>query len=134
MITATVLGNDTVLSWAEEWIHLLNEAEEERRVAVNAKHRAEFGRDLYPEGGRYATFTLDRPGRKFTRVVMTVSGGARSVHAFFDQRTGDVFKSAGWGAPAKGVRYNLLDADSRSRMFARMDWAGGYLYADRAGR
>lgn len=127
MISAVVIGNDTVLSWAEEWLRLLNEAEELRRVEVNAKHRAEFGRDLY-ESARYATFTLDRPGRKFTRVVMTTEHGDRSVHAFFDQQTGDVYKSAGWGAPAKGVRYNLLDAESRERMFARLTFTGGYLY------
>ena len=31
-----------------------------------------------------------------------------SVHAFIDQKTGDVFKPASFKAPAKGVRYNVL--------------------------
>lgn len=131
MIAATVHGNDTIVAWAEEWLRRLNEDEVARRAEVNASHRAEFGRDLYPTGSQYATFTLDRPGRKFTRVVMTTEHGDRSVHAFFDHNTGDVLKDAGWSAPAKGARFNLLDAESRERMFARMSWTSGYLYAGR---
>lgn len=51
----------------------------------------------------------------------------RSVHCFVGQDTGDVFKAAGWKAPAKGVRYNLCtEGDEVARVF---DWAGGYLYA-----
>jgi hypothetical protein len=127
MITATVVGNDTVVAWAEEWLRQLNQAEVERRIEVNEAHVAEYGRELYPEGGQYATFTLDRSGRKYTRIVMT-AGGQRSVHAFVDLRTGDVYKAAGWGKPAPGVRFNLMNAASRERMFARMTFTGGYLY------
>jgi len=31
------------------------------------------------------------------------------VVAFIEKTTGDVYKPAGWNAPAKGVRYNLVN-------------------------
>jgi hypothetical protein len=65
--------------------------------------------------------------------VVQVAYGQRSVHAFLDPATGDVYKAAGWKAPAKGARYNLLDDASYTTMLARLalpgGWAGGYLYA-----
>ena len=53
---------------------------------------------------------------------------SRSVHAFVDKKTGDVYKPASWKAPAKHVRYNLLDENSRNLCLNRANWAGGYLY------
>lgn len=66
-------------------------------------------------------------GRKYHKIIMSANG-SRSVHAFVDKKTGQVYKSASWKAPAKGVRYNLLDDKSREECYARADWAGGYLY------
>jgi hypothetical protein len=59
---------------------------------------------------------------------METGAGSRSVHAFVDKKTGDVFKPASFKAPAKIVRYNLLRIESREQCFERADWAGGYLY------
>jgi hypothetical protein len=73
------------------------------------------------------TFTCDEPGKRFVRIVMSVHG-QRSVHAFYDKRTGDVYKAAGWKAPAKHVRFNLLDDASFDRMLSKCDWPGHYLY------
>jgi hypothetical protein len=68
-------------------------------------------------------------GRKYYKLIhQCTPGGSRSVHAFIDKTNGDVYKSASWKAPAKGVRYNLLDDSSREECYARADWAGGYLY------
>ena len=67
-------------------------------------------------------------GRKYHKLIMETGAGSRSVHAFIDKKTGEVFKSASWKAPAKGVRYNLLSIESREECFARADWAGSYLY------
>jgi len=67
-------------------------------------------------------------GRKYHKLIMETGAGSRSVHAFIDQKTGDVYKAASFKAPAKGVRYNLLNIASREECFARADWAGGYLY------
>jgi hypothetical protein len=83
------------------------------------------------EWGNYG-FRADAPGQKFTRIIMTITrdGVSRdeSVHCFVDNLTGDVFKAAGWKAPAKGVRYNLLT--EYDAIVANFYWSGGYLYAD----
>ena len=67
-------------------------------------------------------------GRKYHKIMMETESGSRSVHAFVDKKTGEVYKPASWKAPAKIVRYNLLEIASREQCFARADWAGGYLY------
>ena len=71
-------------------------------------------------------FTIDT-GRKYHKVIMNAHGN-KSVHAFIDKKTGEVYKPASFKAPAKIVRYNLLMIESREECFARADWAGGYLY------
>jgi len=67
-------------------------------------------------------------GRKYHKIIMETNGGSRSVHAFVDKKTGEVYKAASFKAPAKIVRYNLLEINSREECFARADWAGSYLY------
>ena len=67
--------------------------------------------------------------RKFLKIWMITEGGSRSIHAFIDKKTGDVYKPASTKGPAKGVRYNLLDDASREDMLSRVSWSGGYLYA-----
>ena len=67
-------------------------------------------------------------GRKYHKIVMETESQSRSVHAFVDKKTGDVYKPASFKAPAKIVRYNLLSIESREQCFERADWAGGYLY------
>ena len=67
-------------------------------------------------------------GRKYHKIVMETESQSKSVHAFVDKKTGEVFKPASYKAPAKIVRFNLLEIPSREQCFARADWAGGYLY------
>ena len=71
-------------------------------------------------------------GRKYLKIIMEVPNDnrppSRSVHAFVDKKTGEVYKAASYKAPAKIVRYNLLEIASREECFSRADWAGGYLY------
>ena len=67
-------------------------------------------------------------GRKYHKIIMETGGNSRSVHAFVDKKTGEVYKAASFKAPAKIVRYNLLNIASREECFERADWAGGYLY------
>jgi len=52
----------------------------------------------------------------------------RSVHCFVDKINGNVYKAASWSSRAKGVRYNLLDDESRGRVMQVADPYGGYLY------
>lgn len=74
-------------------------------------------------------------GRKNDRVVQefikfgTPSG--RSVHAFVDRETGDLYKSAGWTGPAKGVRGNVATIEGLAEVAERADRHGGYLYQAR---
>lgn len=72
-------------------------------------------------------FTFES-GRKYHKIIMNASG-SRSVHAFVDKKTGEVYKSASWKSPAKGVRYDLRLIEQREWLFENADWAGGYLYA-----
>ena len=67
-------------------------------------------------------------GRKYHKIIMETGGNSRSVHAFVDKKTGEVYKPASFKAPAKIVRYNLNIISSREECFKRADWAGGYLY------
>jgi hypothetical protein len=68
-------------------------------------------------------------GKKYHKVIMIDGGGSRSVHAFVDKKTGEVYKSATWKSPAKGVRYDLRLIADREYLLQNADWSGGYLYA-----
>ncbi len=68
-------------------------------------------------------------GKKYHKIIMIDGGGSRSVHAFVDRKTGELYKSASWKSPAKGVRYDLRIIEQREQVLATCDWAGGYLYA-----
>jgi hypothetical protein len=75
------------------------------------------GYEFYPE-----------TGRKYHKIIM-VANGSRSVHAFVDKKTGEVYKSASWKSPAKGVRYDLRIIEQREWLLQHADWSGHYLYA-----
>lgn len=68
-------------------------------------------------------------GKKYHKVVFIDGGGSRSVHCFIDKKTGEVYKSASWKSPAKGVRYDLRLIKDREYLLQNADWSGGYLYA-----
>ena len=71
-------------------------------------------------------------GRKYHKIIMEVPNDnrppSRSVHAFVDMKTGEVYKAASFKAPAKHVRFNLLLIKDREWLLENADWAGGYLY------
>ena len=73
------------------------------------------------------TFTVET-ARKYHKVIMTTHGKNRSIHAFVDVKDGSVYKPASFRAPAKGIRYNLLDPISREKCFTRAGWCNHYLY------
>jgi hypothetical protein len=66
-------------------------------------------------------------GRKYHKVIMNANG-AKSVHCFIDKKTGEVYKSASWKAPAKGVRYDLRLIKDREWLLENATWHTGYLY------
>ena len=68
-------------------------------------------------------------GRKYHKIIMVTEDGARSVHAFVDKKTGEMYMAASWKAPAKnGVRFDLRIIEQREFVLENCDWAGGYLY------
>ena len=67
-------------------------------------------------------------GRKYHKLIMETGAGSRSVHAFIDKKSGDVYKAASFKAPAKGIRFNLCIMSDREWLMEHADWAGGYLY------
>ena len=76
------------------------------------------------------SFQLDSSGRKYHKVIMIDSSvrANRSVHAYIDKKTGEVYKPANTKAPAKGVRYNLFIITEREEMLENATWCGSYLY------
>lgn len=78
------------------------------------------------------TFTANM-GKKYFRIVTDTGRydyrGAiqRSVHCFVDLQ-GNVYKAAGWAAPAKGVRYNLFNADDMLNLRTVAAHHSSYLY------
>lgn len=73
-------------------------------------------------------------GRKYHKIIMVIDNGAdcspsRSVHAFVDKKTGEVYKSASFKSPARGVRHDLRIIEQREWLLENADWSGGYLYA-----
>ncbi len=86
--------------------------------------------DSYMRAGYNRTCAYEiETGRKYHKIIHLESSGGRSVHAFVDKSTGSVYKPASWRAPAKGIRYSLLDDRSYQICIDRADWVGGYLYA-----
>ena len=77
----------------------------------------------YPNPSRDRKFSVKK-GRKYYKILENDS----SAHAFVDINSGDVFKPASWNKPASGVRYNVLNDESRRVLFNTCDWAGSYLY------
>lgn len=96
---------------------------------ASSTYAAEFAallQDKFKDSGEFTSNQFSvMPGRKFDRIVAdTKSGGNRHVHAFVERETGHVYKSAGWQAPAKGVRFYSIEEAAYAA-----DLHGGYLYA-----
>ncbi len=73
-------------------------------------------------------------GNKYYKIVQrsikrtNLGGDGGFVHAFIHRQSGAVYKPASWKAPAKHVRYNLLDDVSYETCLHNADWHGSYLY------
>jgi len=86
-------------------------------------------KNYYLDGSTLDYDFVVEPGRKYHKIIMV--SNQRSVHAFVDKKTGDLYKPASWRGPAKGVRYNLfrdMEYLEQIASVVRGMWAGGYLY------
>jgi hypothetical protein len=71
--------------------------------SMRAEYLAKISPNLaYPD----LTFTAEE-GPKFIRIVVADYPGQRSAFCFLNKATGDILKSDGWKAPAKGARGNI---------------------------
>lgn len=104
--------------WAKAWVDSYNSKHPDYKhfdpVEWNKRVKPHMGFDVGP---------------KYIR-VWTSNYGNRSAEAFVDRSNGQVFKAASWKAPAKGVRYSLLDNESFENMLKGVakSWSGAYLY------
>lgn len=111
-------GNTTVEWRIEEFVRVLN-----ANVLLENASR-DYQADV--------TYYVDKPGRKFTRIVRD-TGNQRFVECFVENETGRVVKSAGWAGPAKdkngfAYRWDLMDADSRRRLYGSINGSLGGSY------
>lgn len=80
--------------------------------------------NYYKNGSTLDYNFVVEPTQKYYKIVMV--NNQRGSHAFVDKNTGDLYKAASWKAPAKGVRFNLVNDIEKLKIIA--DWAGNYLY------
>jgi len=91
----------------------------------NVEYNTDYIKKL--QAGKCAYDFTFESGKKYHKVIMSVNG-SRSVHCFIDKKTGEVYKSASWKAPAKGVRYDLRIIEQREWLLENATWHGSYLY------
>jgi hypothetical protein len=128
-IAAAILGHTFALCQALEQDFVKESIRRQEffvASAVDREYHEQKIADLKNNIGAYR-FTVDT-GRKYHKVMMTTDGGNRSVHAFIDKKTGEVYKPASYKAPAKGVRFNMLIIKEREWLLENADWSGSYLY------
>lgn len=85
--------------------------------------------NYYMNGSTLDYDYIIEPGRKYLKIVQV--NNQKSVHAFVDAKTGDLYKAHSWKAPAKGVRFNLFTDMAKLESIGKANrgmWAGGYLY------
>lgn len=90
---------------------------------TNTAHAETFAKLLNEKfaDSKYISNFHVQPGRKYHRIAYD-SPNQRFVHAFVDNE-GNVYKAAGWKAPAKGARF--ADVETAA---ANADEFGSYLY------
>jgi hypothetical protein len=135
MIKNTTLTTEQVIDKIEQFCDVLRTNFQSYSIECHRKflddpetkewHREQIDKLCMGEGVDQYTYVK---GKKYAKIIHINSSGQKSAHAFVDLNTGDVYKSASWKAPAKGVRYNLIDEQSCEQMYKRADWAGSYLY------
>jgi len=84
-------------------------------------------RTLNEQARPHAYFIL-QPGRVYARIARVDNDNRKSVHAFVRMADGKLLKAASWGQPAKGVRYDLLDAKSYAEVLRVAEPTTRYLY------
>jgi hypothetical protein len=131
-----------------KWTLMLCDALKQNYIDYNIKNSQKFLKEVFDDhwknyyqeaieklknGECDYDFTFET-GRKYHKIIMVIDNGpncspSRSVHAFVDKKTGQIYKSSSWKSPAKGVRYDLRIIEQREWLLQNADWASNYLYA-----
>jgi hypothetical protein len=141
-------ARNTIQLNATKWTLMLCDALKQNYIEYSIKNSQKFLKEVsddYCENyyhekidqlkqGISDYYFIIESGRKYHKIIMEIDCGAdvrpsRSVHAFVDKKTGEVYKSASWKSPAKGVRYDLRIIEQREWLLENADWSGCYLYA-----
>jgi len=135
-------AQNTIQLNVTKWCYMLCDALKQNYIERSIKsHERSLFRDFHQTSVDYHEACIEalkngecdydfifESGKKYHKVIM-VANGSRSVHCFIDKKTGEIYKSASWKSPAKGVRYDLRLIEQREWLLENADWAGGYLYA-----
>ena len=141
---ATQDARNTIQLNVRKWTEMLCEALEQNYIETTIRRQKFFAANETgnPEimakvteqrieeirNGDHYTYVIET-GRKYHKIIMVTESGSRSVHAFVDKKTGEMYMAASWKAPAKnGVRFDLRIIEQREWVLENCDWAGGYLY------
>ena len=134
---ATADARNTIELNVRKWCLMLCDALEQDYIESSIKRQKFFAatsnREFHEQqienikNGDHYKFIVES-GRKYHKIIMVTESGSRSVHAFVDKKTGELYKSASFKAPAKGVRFDLRIIKDREFVLENCDWAGGYLY------
>jgi hypothetical protein len=92
--------------------------------------------EKFESKGPFKYFLEAREGGKYIKVCIGSNINERptridSVFFFVDKTTGDVFKPAGFNAPAKGARFNIATAEGVESLLNVAAPGGGFLYIKR---
>jgi len=120
----SVMLCDALYMSMKSWTLNLHQSAIDRGTGDEKYHQEKIF-EIYNNGVEHEYYL--ESGRKYYKLIHK-DGISRSVHCFIDKSNGDVYKSASWKSPAKGVRYNLLDDNSRELCYSNCDPFGGYLY------
>ena len=134
---ATADARNTIELNVRKWCLMLCDALEQDYIESSIKRQKFFAAtsnaDFHNQqienikNGDHYKFIIES-GRKYHKIIMVTESGSRSVHAFVDKKTGELYKSASFKAPAKGGRFDLRIIKDREFVLENADWSGGYLY------
>ena len=109
---ATADARNTIELNVRKWSLMLCDALEQDYIESSIKRQKFFAatsnREFHEQqienikNGDHYKFIVES-GRKYHKIIMVTESGSRSVHAFVDKKTGELYKSASFKAPAKGM-------------------------------
>ena len=133
--------SERILDWTQTYCESLTENYKQHSISMHQNFTSEWSKeqlDAINNGTANLTNFVIKNGRKYYKIMQREFDTFQdrnewregSVHAFVDKNTGEVYKPAGYNAPAKYVRFDMRIINQRERLHdpTFTGWAGGYLY------